>query len=62
MASYYTMYDSHLCPYCHKIVDEIIFFTNACDAEGLEQGFDTGQCNHCDKKFRIDMEFVLNKL
>ena len=61
MGSYYYTY-ALVCPYCDKVVDEVVYFTNAYDTEGQEQGFDTGWCNHCKKKFRIDMEFKLSKL
>jgi len=62
MGSYYTMYDRFLCPYCHRIIDEVVYFTGACDEDGNEQGFDTGRCNHCKKEFRIDMDFSIDKL
>lgn len=60
MGSYYYLYDKK-CPYCGQKLNEVIYFDNACDKNGHEQGFDTGKCEHCGKEFRIDMDFVLGK-
>ena len=43
-------------------MDETIYFDNECDEDGHEQGFGTSRCEHCKKKFRIDVKFELSKL
>lgn len=61
MGSYYYLYGRE-CPYCNVKQDEIMFFDNACDANGEYQGFDTHTCDKCKKKFKIYMDFVLDIL
>jgi phage FluMu protein Com len=61
MGSYYYLHNE-TCPYCKKVLDEVVFFTSACDEEGMETGYDTGRCEHCGKIFRIYMDFTLERI
>lgn len=61
MGSYYYFYDKE-CPYCGKIVDEIIFAENTYDEDGQPQNYDTARCEHCKNLIKIEMEFKFSKL
>lgn len=62
MGSHYYLNDQE-CPYCQQQLSEVIF------AECLEDIGPEGEwmgnyyvCDHCNKKFRIEMKFVFERI
>jgi DNA-directed RNA polymerase subunit RPC12/RpoP len=61
MGSYYSLYDRE-CPYCGKKISEIVYAT-CYEDYGPDDEWMGNQytCEYCNKKFDIEMKFVLEK-
>lgn len=62
MGSYYYLYNRK-CPHCGKTIEEIIYGTYLEDYNAKDEWMGNHhECEHCGKRFSIDMKFILRKI